>query len=203
MCLHWSCRHSDGSSSLFIYNLVIFISNCGGINHKDRILQEREREREFLLTLMLKSENISFRNKREKRRICKVFTNVKRKRKERFGFIQQLGEGIQIRAWQSFSESIDRKYLSYKKHCINNAIILRIVCNLRVFTPNYFPAGCHQTELANIDFDYCSFGNDSELRKERRRGIFLDPNYGQFESCFQLQERANWRNYYEKKTPPL
>ena len=41
---------------------------------------------------------------------------------------------------------------------IDTSIILAIVGDLSPSTPDYLSTSCNQTELANVDFDNCTFG---------------------------------------------
>lgn len=54
------------------------------------------------------------------------------------------------------------KHTLNKQHGIDAPIVFRVICDLRVFCPNDSPTRSDHTQLADVDFDDGSFGEDAE-----------------------------------------
>lgn len=85
----------------------------------------------------------------------------------------------------------DVQFLSHNQDGVHAAVIFRIVCDLCVFscqmeilriskdvldeqTPNYFARLRDQSKFADIDFYYCTFGQNTKLRVQSRGWILFD-----------------------------
>mmetsp|Transcript_1247 Transcript_1247/g.1776 ORF Transcript_1247/g.1776 Transcript_1247/m.1776 type:complete len:275 (-) Transcript_1247:192-1016(-) len=76
-----------------------------------------------------------------------------------------------------------------QQHPIYTTIILRVICDLRVFTPNHFSSRCDQAQLADIYLDNGSFGEYSKLRVHVSIGVLLNTNDVQLKCTLELGVR--------------
>jgi len=59
------------------------------------------------------------------------------------------------------SKARQRVFILHQKHGIDAPIVFRIICYLCILSPYYFSSWCYKSELRYIDFNHCTFGNDS------------------------------------------
>ena len=77
--------------------------------------------------------------------------------------------------------------LSHKKNGVDAAVILRVVCHLRVLAPNDFAARCDEAKLGHIHLDDGALGNHTKLREKRRARVLLDADDWEAECRLELR----------------
>lgn len=70
---------------------------------------------------------------------------------------------------------------SNEQNGIDASIILRVVGNLGILSPNNFARLCDQTQLRDVDLEHRSLRDDTQTGEHRRAGILLNSDNGQME----------------------
>lgn len=81
---------------------------------------------------------------------------------------------------------LGKRSVLHKKNSVDASVVFWVVCDLGIFTPDYFAAGRHKTKLANVDFNNSTFRDDSKLSVERGVGVLFHSNYRQAKGCFEF-----------------
>lgn len=91
---------------------------------------------------------------------------------------------------------------SDKENSVDAAVVFGVVGDLGVFAPDDLAAGGDETELADVDLNDRTLGNDTKLRVEGRARILLHSDNGELERGLQLRvlrENTNVREREEKR----
>ena len=67
-------------------------------------------------------------------------------------------------------------FVLYEKHSVDAAIVLGVVCHLRILAPDNLATGCDQAKVGHIDLDDGSLGDDTKLRVHRALRVLLHAN---------------------------
>lgn len=92
--------------------------------------------------------------------------------------------------------------ISNEQHSINTSIILWVVGNLSVFSPDNFTSLCYETKLRNINLDNSTLCDDSQAGIHCTLRVLLNSQNVQLECGFKLrmsymcsfESEATWSN---------
>lgn len=71
-------------------------------------------------------------------------------------------------------KSLDKNSKLDAEDSVDTPVVLGVVGDLSVFTPNDFTRGGDEAQFGDVDFEYCTACDDAELSVHSGAGIFLD-----------------------------